>query len=437
VGKSVTWLRLKKTTESNSDAVLRSRSGHRVQQVARHGPRIANDGSDPLTSYEGCKICESDQAFLRRSARPGYENLRPTVRVADLFCGCGAMSLGMAEAARRVGLGIKISMALDNDEDAVAVYRSNFPGADARCSSVEEIFDGQLGKKKTRNEEAALENSGPIDILMGGPPCQGSSDLNNHTRRNDPRNALYIRMARAAWVLNPRLVILENVPSIRHDVGKVLDITIRDLKRIGFKTHDLIIDMATLGAPQRRRRHILFACRDPRIDPQSVLASLSVRCAKHSARSVGWAIGDLVDTNGHLFDMPSGSTPKNIKRIAFLFRKNLYDLPNNQRPLCHRSDHSYRSMYGRLRWEEPAQTVTTGFGSMGQGRYVHPTRPRVITPHEAARLQMLPDFFSFHATRSRGAIAKMIGNCVPPSLGVAIGELVLRRLFNLQEGPRE
>lgn len=93
----------------------------------------------------------------------------------------------MAEAARRVGLGIKISIALDNDEHAVAVYRSNFPGADVRCSPVEEIFDGQLGKKKTRNEEAALESSGPIDILMGGPPCQGSCDLNNHTRRNDPR----------------------------------------------------------------------------------------------------------------------------------------------------------------------------------------------------------------------------------------------------------
>jgi DNA (cytosine-5)-methyltransferase 1 len=71
-------------------------------------------------------------------------------------------------------------------------------------------------------------------------------------------------------------------------------------------------------------------------------------------------------------------------------------------------------MYGRLRWNMPAQTITTGFGSMGQGRYIHPSQQRTLTPHEAARLQTFPDFFDFDAVKSRGSWARMIGNAVPP-----------------------
>jgi DNA (cytosine-5)-methyltransferase 1 len=82
-------------------------------------------------------------------------------------------------------------------------------------------------------------------------------------------------------------------------------------------------------------------------------------------------------------------------------------------------------MYGRLLWDEPAQTITTGFGSMGQGRFVHPGRPRTLTPHEAARLQTFPDFFTFRKARTRHALARMIGNAVPPLLTVALGLAVM------------
>src|SRR5262249_42014582 len=122
------------------------------------------------------------------------------------------------------------------------------------------------------------------------------------------------------------------------------------------------------------------------------------------------------------------STPSelNSKRIAWLFSHGKFDLPNSQRPKCHREKpHSYNSVYGRLRWNLPAQTITTGFGSMGQGRYVHPSRHRTITPHEAARLQCLPDFFVFDAVVSRGAWADLIGNAVPPFLLFRITERLL------------
>jgi DNA (cytosine-5)-methyltransferase 1 len=77
-------------------------------------------------------------------------------------------------------------------------------------------------------------------------------------------------------------------------------------------------------------------------------------------------------------------------------------------------------MYGRLHWEEPSQTITSGFGSMGQGRYVHPSEKRTITPHEAARIQGFPDFFSFESVKSRGELHTMIANAVPPKIMATI-----------------
>jgi DNA (cytosine-5)-methyltransferase 1 len=86
-------------------------------------------------------------------------------------------------------------------------------------------------------------------------------------------------------------------------------------------------------------------------------------------------------------------------------------------------------MYGRLRWDEPAQTITTGFGSMGQGRYVHPRAARTLTPHEAARIQSIPDFVDFGDGR-RTEWAEMIGNAVPPLLAREIGRLIVPALLS-------
>jgi DNA (cytosine-5)-methyltransferase 1 len=110
-------------------------------------------------------------------------------------------------------------------------------------------------------------------------------------------------------------------------------------------------------------------------------------------------------------------TQENQRRVKYLFRKDVHDLPNRLRPPCHRDkDHSYVSMYGRMHWDKPAQTITGGFGSMGQGRFVHPTRPRTLTAHEAARLQGFPDFFDFSSVKGVTALREMIGNAVPPQL---------------------
>jgi DNA (cytosine-5)-methyltransferase 1 len=115
--------------------------------------------------------------------------------------------------------------------------------------------------------------------------------------------------------------------------------------------------------------------------------------------------------------------------MEHLLQEKLYDLPNNLRPKCHQNDHSYKSMYGRLRWNLPAQTITSGFGSIGQGRYMHPTQPRALTAHEAARIQGFPDYFDFSPVGKRGDLATMVGNAVPPALSREVGDALLPYLL--------
>lgn len=375
-----------------------------------------------------CEVCDTDAAFLR-STRPGYEALRPRLRIVDLFAGCGGLTLGVAEAARRLALGLDVRLAVDSDADAVRVYRANLPHADVRHAKVEELFDGDLSAPLTRTEAELRERTGEVDVLIGGPPCQGHSDLNNHTRRMDPRNDLYARMARAAEVLEPTVVLIENVPTVTHDTERVVATTVERLKASGYSAAEGVIDISRLGAPQLRRRHVVLASRDHGVVVDEILAGVAQRCGEHPVRSVRWAIGDLVTRKPMtLFDSASTLSATNSKRIAWLFEHRRYDLPNSERPECHRSDHSYMSMYGRLRWDSPAQTVTTGFGSMGQGRYVHPSRRRTITPHEAARIQMLPDFWDFSMVAWKGSLARLIGNAVPPVLATSVLVPTLRSL---------
>lgn len=125
------------------------------------------------------------------------------------------------------------------------------------------------------------------------------------------------------------------------------------------------------------------------------------------------------------FDQPSRISRANMKRIEFLFDHDEYDLPDAQRPDCHRlKDHSYPSVYGRLHPHLHAPTITTGFLSPGRGRFTHPTERRSLTPHEGARLQGFGEDFDWLddcGAITRNGYASMIGAAVPPQMGFAVG----------------
>jgi DNA (cytosine-5)-methyltransferase 1 len=340
------------------------------------------------------------------------------------------MSVGLQEAARRAGRRLQVRLAVDVDETAVAVYASNVQDRVARAADVGSLFDGKLGAAATRSEQKVRRKVGKVDVLLGGPPCQGHSDLNNHTRGRDPKNALYLRMARAAEVLAPAVVVVENVVPVQRDEAGVVKAASRALARAGYQVAGRVVDLRRVGVPQRRRRFLLLASKVSEINPAAVLERLAAGMPDHPDRTVSWAIRDLLGAaGGSAYDCSGRVSKRNARRIAFLFDRKRYNLPNRQRPKCHRDrEHTYLSMYGRLRWDRPAQTITTGFGSMGQGRYVHPARRRTITPHEAARLQTLPDSFDFGERTPRGKVATMIGNAVPPLLMVALGAEVVGAL---------
>lgn len=380
-----------------------------------------SDARDTLISDMG-----DDLAFVRSNVRPEYEALPKPIRVVDLFCGCGGLTVGLAEAAARLGRGIEIPLAVDFEHEIGRVYESNFPKALVKSVGVEELVGGTLGRHLSPGEESLQADVGLVDFLVGGPPCQGHSDLNNHTRREDPRNRFYIRMARAAQVIRPRVVVIENVPPVRNDRGRVVDRASRGLLAAGYQIADGVVTFDNIGVPQRRRRHTVLGLLDVDADPADVLASLM----QGTKRDLRWAIEDLeqLDTR-EPFDQASQISKENRRRIAWLHDNGEYNLDNLERPACHRDKkHSYKSMYGRLKWNEPAQTVTSGFGSMGQGRFVHPTQHRTLTPHEAARIQFFPDWFDFTgggAVMSRGTWATMIGNAVPPKLTMELGRLLI------------
>jgi DNA (cytosine-5)-methyltransferase 1 len=237
---------------------------------------------------------------------------------------------------------------------------------------------------------------------------------------------LYLRVVRFAALTEPDYVLIENVASIEHDKRRSVERSTEGLLALGYRVDEDLVDLNALGVPQLRRRHVLVASA-PHLKPIAVKDVVSAHAIDNpNSRTLGWALDDLQVPGRMPFDRPSVPSPENARRIAWLHEHDADDLPNRLRPPCHQGSHSYKSMYGRLRWDQPAQTITSGYGSMGQGRYVHPRKPRTLTPHEAARLQMIPDFFDFSPARSRGAWAQMIGNAAPWKLAYAFALEMLR-----------
>jgi DNA (cytosine-5)-methyltransferase 1 len=357
----------------------------------------------------------------------------------DLFAGAGGLTLGVAQALHAKGIALDIRLAVDFEPTAMDVYRRNFPSTrHLYTCDVRALFDGDNDDPLTVAEARLRRELGDVDVLVGGPPCQGHSNLNNRTRRIDSKNAHYLVMARAAKVLRPRLIVIENVPAVlndRHGREGVVTQTRRLLSRLGYSVADRVIELSRLGVAQQRRRHVLIATRNRAIEAERIWDEMRYEA---SAPSLRWAIGDLVDISSlDPLDIAPVPSAINLARMNHLLENDLFDLPNELRPTCQQGTHKYKSMYGRLTWSAPAQTITSGYGSIGQGRYMHPDLPRALTPHEAARIQGFPDYFDFRSCPSRSALATMIGNAVPPQLGSAVVEAsLLSGLFSKMESTR-
>ena len=410
-------------------------SGRSIKRIIqrRDGTEVSTSlGIHPLISPSQSKDNETlsaafDYSWLRLKEAPTIAESGDPVRIVDLFSGCGGMTLGVVEACRALKMRAEPICGVDIEQEALSVFARNFTEAYAVNGSVNTYLDGDLGSPLSDREQAVrrwVKRQGSVNILVGGPPCQGHSSLNNITQRSDPKNQLYLRMARAAEVLDPDHLIIENVIGVQHDDDRVFEVSRTYLEDLGYTVKSMLLRGERIGVPQTRARVFMVATKRSKFaDRKDIEQQYGL-----SARSFMWACEDLVGCKSPLtIDKPSSAKAVTQQRIDFLFNNKLYNLPNSERPPCHRDkDHTYNSVYGRIRGDEPCPTITTGYTTMGQGRFVHPTERRTITPHEAARVQFFPDYFDFRNDLRREAHKRIIGNAVPPKMTYVLGLELLR-----------
>lgn len=316
----------------------------------------------------------------------------------DCFAGCGGMSLGLRQA------GYDVLGAIEIDSDAVAVYRANHKtvhtwSADIRKVTASEILK-TLGLRK-----------GELDLLGGCPPCQGFSTLrtyNGNRWTRDKQNDLIFEFQRLVLGLKPKRVMMENVPGLF--TNSRLKQFRTALENAGYTVKADVLNVADFGVPQRRRRLVLLASR---------VSDVEFAAPTKRVRTVREAIGGLpkAGTSGDaLHDLPENRTGKVLDRIRSVPRNggSRSALPRHLRLECHKTSDGFKDVYGRMTWDEPAPTITTGCFNPSKGRFLHPSANRAITMREAALLQSFPKSYQFPATLGKVRVATMIGNALPP-----------------------
>ena len=404
------------------------RDGSRLRRRLKVGG-VVSSSSYEVSDVTGDDLGDWWRAYLRGEELQ-VEEQRGTVRGLDLFCGPGGLALGFSQACRELGFEFTSEAAIDDDAGAVDVYATNHGTKRRISASVRSLIDFQvrgIGEKAKFLyepeiiDEVAAELVGQVDVVLAGPPCQGHSNLNNHTRRTDRRNELYLTVPAFAIATGASMVIIENVPAVIHDRQQVVATTKALLESEGYTVELGRAFADRLGWPQTRQRFFLIARRDsPPADIEAVGAALST-----DQHDLWWAIQDLENepVDGRLV-VEAEYSDENRRRIDWLFDHDEHNLPPSERPECHQDGTTYNAVYGRLFADKPAPTITTGFMTPGRGRYIHPTRRRTLTPHEAARLQGFPDGYDFHPysqASSKSQLGKWIGDAVPMPLGFAAG----------------
>lgn len=346
------------------------------------------------------------------------------VRILDLFAGAGGLSEGFVRAEvphRSVG-------AVEMDVAAAATFAQNH-GGDVYAGSIEAWL---------REEEVPT-----ADVLVGGPPCQGFSQLGKRDSA-DERNGLWRHYAETIRLAKPRYFVMENVPRFLTSPERAL---MEEATGTGGMLSDYafearVLNSADFGAPQSRKRAIVIGHhRDlefpgfPQVSHpphgyatvRDVIADLpgEVDQLLLPDRSVIFAgrtlPGVFVTSELHL---SRDYRPQSQRRFAHIpVGGNRFDLPLELQAKCwqrHRSGSA--DVMGRLRWDRPSVTIRTEFFKPEKGRYLHPTANRAITHHEAARLQGFPD--SYKWVGSKVAIARQIGNAVPVPLAAALAKQI-------------
>jgi DNA (cytosine-5)-methyltransferase 1 len=346
--------------------------------------------------------------FESKSVREGANipNHWPSVDIEqptciDLFAGCGGMSAGLKKA------GFQNLLAVEWDASCCDTFKANISERILQCAIQE------------------VDSFPNCDLLVGGPPCQGFSNLGERVP-NDPRRQLWRHFLRAVKDSQPLIFIMENVPPILKS-AEYQEI-IKESKKLDYKIEGRILNAADYGTPQRRKRAFIIGSRignpvfpkpthrNPDKNPQFETSNLPVW------KTVADAISDLAQypdgKNWHIGRFPTKLSLERYKHIPP--GGNRWDLPVELMPECwKRKTKGGTDLFGRLWWDRPSVTIRTEFYKPEKGRYLHPEEDRPITHREAARLQGFDDKFQFAGKKIEVGI--QIGNAVPPPLAYHLG----------------
>lgn len=378
-------------------------------------------------------LCES-----LREENPGR------LLAADLFCGAGGLSLGLAQA------GIDVVLGVDHYDPAVQTHAHHFPGLSVNW----DLADANVVERV-----AGLMSAASINVLCGGPPCQpfskaGRSKIRHRVRSgerdpHDQRRDLWRSFVEVVRLAKPRAVIMENVPDMALDREMfIFRSIVQELEDAGYGVESRIIETAQYGVPQFRQRLIVVALSDEKqfTWPEPV----------HERVSVWNAIGDLPEVEGgwrrgnatlyagppvtafqkrmrsgvsgtdkaRIYDHMTRSVREDDARAFALMDSNTKysDLPDD---LKRYRDDIFDDKYKRLDEHDLSRTITAHIAKDGYW-YIHPRQPRTLTVREAARIQTFPDWYRFAGAPT--AAFKQIGNAVPPAFGQHLADAVIRSL---------
>lgn len=393
---------------------------HRYVEVVKLTERV-----DRAARTEGngeyCRLLDQMATQHKEKKGRGFSAL-------SLFSGCGGFSLGFSAAD------FLLKGYLELEPKLRRAYKLNFPDSIELGGDIREISACSLEKFR--------EVIGGVDVIIGGPPCQGFS-LSGKREIDDPRNSLFKHYLRFVDVFRPKVAVLENVrllTSMKNPKGRfVKDEICEEFCKHDYNVSFFEINAKDYGIPQHRERVMFIAVRgdipeQPSL-PEKTHGITSDMFSSHLPYRT------FADSCSDLAFIESGQRSTDplheaVKHPAHVIEW-LWDVPEGSS--AHENEDSnrrppsgYNTTYKRQVWTEPASTVQTTFGMISGCRNVHPIATRSLTIREAARIQSFPDSYKF--TGNLGTIRTGIGNAVPPLLAYQIACQV-KKLLNLVKVP--
>ena len=340
------------------------------------------------------------------------------LRAIDLYCGSGAVTEGLKSD------GFQVLAAIDFDSVACSTYRLNHPEVQLIESDIR-LVDA---KKLAKDLNIA---PGELETLVVCAPCQPFSSHNRKRDKDDPRVNLILEALRFVEAFLPKLVFIENVPGLARS-GPIRELS-NALRSHGYYlSAPQKINAADLGVPQRRERCIMIASRN-----SDVAKQFGRDIVPQPRRTVRDAIGGLQslasgdassDDSLHRARCHQAIVLERLKHIPRDGGSRL-SLPPELVLECHKGrDGDFPDVYGRMKWDDVAPTLTTGCTDVTKGRFAHPDDNRAITLREAALLQSFPVTYRFHG--KSGQVARQIGNAVPVGMVRSLAPYLRAAIIN-------